>query len=366
MSQDETRPLDAQDVRVAVVGCGNWGRNHVRNYAEIGALAAVVDRNAAVAQDLAARHGAHAMTFDEVLADPAIDAVAFAMPPSLHHPLGKRALEAGKHVFLEKPMSLAASDAEELCAVAEGRDRRLMVGHILQYHPAFLALRGLVRDGRLGRILSVTSTRLNLGRIRREEDAFWDLAPHDISMILSLIGAEPEAVTAVGGYHLDPSIADAVTAHLGFPGGEQATILVSWLHPFKEQKLAVVGSEAMAVFDDTAAWDGKLLLYPHRLHWNGGVAPAVVRADPVAVPLDRKEPLREECLHFLDCVISGARPRTDGREGLRVLQVLERASAALGAQASGRPRTTAKPAGARSGATGDESAYTSPSNAAVR
>jgi UDP-2-acetamido-3-amino-2,3-dideoxy-glucuronate N-acetyltransferase len=314
--------------RVAVVGCGYWGKNHVRNYAEIGALEALVDRNADTVEGLIAKHGGRALTFEAALADPDIDAVAFAMPPSQHYPLGRRALEAGKHVFLEKPMALEPRQAEELCALAERLDRRLMVGHILQYHPAFLRLREIVREGRLGRLLYIYSNRLNLGRIRREEDAFWALAPHDLSMILSLVGTEPEAIDAFGGYYLHHSIADVTTTHLVFPGGEQAHIFVSWLHPFKEQKLVVVGSDAMAVFDDGEPWSRKLLLYPHKIEWRDNL-PVPNKAEAIAIEVEEKEPLKEECLHFLECVRSGARPRTDGREGLRVLKVLQAASDAL-------------------------------------
>lgn len=328
MVHEERWADQTRDVRVAVVGCGYWGKNHVRNYAEIGALEALVDRNEPVVRDLIAKHGGRGLTFEQALEDPKIDALAFALPPSQNHALGLRALQAGKHVFVEKPISLEVRLAEELCAAAERFDRRLMVGHILQYHPAFLKLKEIVREGQLGQLRYITSNRLNLGRIRREEDVFWALAPHDISMILSLIGTEPEKVEAVGGYYLHPSIADVTTTHMSFPGGERAHIFVSWLHPFKEQKLAIVGSEGMAVFDDGEPWERKLLLYPHKVEWKNNV-PVPSKAEAIAVEITQKEPLREECLHFLSCVRSGARPRTDGREGVRVLRVLQRASDAL-------------------------------------
>lgn len=325
---DKDKP--APDIRVAVVGCGYWGKNHVRNYAEIGALEGLIDHHGDRVDALVAKHGGRAMRFEEALADPRIDALVFALPPSQNHALGLRAIAARKHVFLEKPIALDVGHAEELCAAAERRDRRLMVGHILQYHPAFLKLKALVHEGRLGKLRYITSTRLNLGRIKREENAFWALAPHDISMILSLVGREPESIEAVAGYHLDPEIADVSTTHLRFAGGAQAHVFVSWLHPFKEQKLAIVGSEAMAVFDDGESWERKLVLYPHRVEWQDDM-PVPSRADAVPVPVEPKEPLREECLHFLECIRTGARPRTDGREGVRVLRVLERASDVLSA-----------------------------------
>ena len=326
MAETEASAGQTRSPRVAVIGCGLWGRNHVRNYAELGALEALVDHHDENLRALTAQHGGRALPFEAVLADPRIDACVFALPPAQHHALGKRALEAGKHVFLEKPMSLRVEQAEELCDLAERRGRVLMVGHILQYHPVFRALKEIVRGGRLGRILSITAHRLNLGRIRHEEDVLWELAPHDISMILGLVGTEPVGVEAVGGRHLRPGIADVAAAHLAFPGGEQAHVFVSWLHPFKEQKLVVVGSEAMAVFNDAEIWERKLLLYPHKIAWTEG-RPAPQPGEPMPVEVERGEPLREECRHFLDCIRTGDRPLTDGREGLRVLRVLQRASA---------------------------------------
>lgn len=317
------------DIRVAVVGCGYWGRNHVRNYAEIGALAAVVDRDDTVARPLADLHGVPVRSFDEVLGDPAIPAVVFAMPPSQHYSMGKRALEAGKHVFVEKPMSLDTGDARDLCETADRLDRRLMVGHILHYHPAFEKVVEMVRGGELGTLFYVTSNRLNLGKVRREEDAFWALAPHDVSMILALVGSEPTRVEAAGGAYLHPTIADMTSAQLVFPGGEQAHIAVSWLHPFKEQKLTVVGSRGMVVFDDGEPWERKVVHTGYRIE-GPDQTPNAVREEALPVVLEPREPLRQECLHFLDCIRSGQRPRTDGWEGLRVLSVLTRVTEALG------------------------------------
>jgi len=355
----------ASDVRVAVVGCGYWGKNLVRNFAELGALEALVDAHQPTVEALIAKHGGRSLSFEEALVDKNVHALAIAAPAALHYSLAKRALEAGKHVFVEKPLSLEVAEAKELCTLAERLDRRLMVGHLLQYHPVFLELKKLVREGKLGRLQYVYSNRLNLGKIRREEDILWSFAPHDLSMILSLIGSEPEKVEAVGGYYLHDAIADVTTTHLAFPGGEKAHVFVSWLHPFKEQKLVVVGSDAMAVFDDGEVWDRKLLLYPHKVEWKDNM-PVPVKADatPVSVPQD--EPLKQECLHFIDCVRTGATPRTDGREGLRVLSVLARAAESLkqarsnGAPApAAAPATSAKPRVAKDypGVTIHESAY---------
>jgi UDP-2-acetamido-3-amino-2,3-dideoxy-glucuronate N-acetyltransferase len=315
-------------VRVAAIGCGYWGRNLVRNFAELGALAAICDPNHRAALELAERHQTRVADFETVLRDEAIAGVAIAAPAALHAELAGRAIEAGKHVFVEKPLALTVTEAEQLCALAERLDRRLMVGHLLQYHPAFIRLRELVSEGVLGRLEYISSTRLNLGKVRREEDILWSFAPHDLSMILSLVGEEPSDVTAQGGYYLHKTIADVTTTLLAFPSGQQAHVFVSWLHPFKEQKLAVIGDRAMAVFDDGQPWSRKLLLYPHRIEWREAMpVPQRAEADPVA--LDEGEPLNLECRHFLDCIASGGRPRTDGGEGLRVLRVLARASEAL-------------------------------------
>ena len=325
----------SSDIRLAVAGCGGWGRNLVRNFAELGALAAVCDASPDRAAEHAGKHGVPARDWRDVLDDPDVPAVAIATPAASHATLVEEALNAGKHVFVEKPIALDVDAAERLCTLAERLDRRLMVGHLLQYHAGFRRLLGLVGEGRLGRLQYIYSNRLNLGKIRREEDILWSFAPHDISMILALMGQEPHDVHAVGGYYLHGRIADITTTHMAFPGGERAQIFVSWLHPFKEQKLVVIGDRAMAVFNDGEPWDRKLLLYPHRIEWRDTL-PVPARADAEPVDLEQHEPLKSECQHFLESVATGAQPRTDGREALRVLRVLARASDSLAPSAEKR------------------------------
>lgn len=319
--------------RVAVIGCGAWGRNLVRTHAGLGSLVAVVDADPEAAAAQAALHGVAARSVQEVLDDPDIDAVVIAAPAADHANLARRAIAAGKHLFVEKPLALTVADAEAVVAEASAARRVLMVGHLLQYHPAFLALRDLVVDGRLGELRYLYSNRLNLGRIRQEENSLWSFAPHDLSMLLALVGEEPHEVTATGGNFLSPHIADVTTTHLAFPSGPRAHVFVSWLHPFKEQRLVVVGSDAMAVFDDTKDWAEKLVVFDHGVNWTDGI-PTADRAEPTPVPLPPTEPLRLECQHFLDCVATGSTPRTDGVEGLRVLRVLARAQAALDPQSA--------------------------------
>ncbi len=321
-------PSGVMGVPVAVVGCGYWGRNLVRVFHEIGALAAVSDSDAELASEFADRYSVPARDFDQLLDDPDVAAVAIAAPAAVHATLAGRALRAGKHVFVEKPIALRTTDAEELVALAAEGGRVLMVGHLLQYHPAYLALRELIGDGRLGRLQYVYSNRLNLGKIRREENVFWSFAPHDISMILALTGEMPSAVTATGASYLHSVIADVTNTYMSFPSGVNAHIFVSWLHPYKDQRLVVVGSEGMAVFDDTRDWSEKLRLYAHRIGWRDG-APEPERADVELLELDEAEPLKLECEHFVECVAEGKTPRTDGHEGLRVLRVLEAAEGAL-------------------------------------
>ena len=314
---------------IAHVGHGYWGRNLARNFFELGHLAAVVDPDPAAAEAAAASYGVRAASFEDLLADPAIDGVSIASPAGMHHAQAKAALEAGKHVFVEKPLALDVAEAEELCRIAEARGLTLMVGHLLHYHPAFLRLHEMIAAGELGRLLHVYSNRLSLGKFRAEENVLWSFAPHDISMILGLVGEEPGDVSAQGNVAFTPGVADLVTAQMRFPGGARAHVLASWMHPFKEQRLVVIGEKAMAVFEDSRpVWEDKLVIYRHGFDRNGA-APVPARAEAERVAVEKAEPLKEECRHFAECVETGSRPRTDGREGLRVLRVLDRAERAL-------------------------------------
>ncbi len=326
-------------LRIVVAGCGYWGKNLVRNFAQLGALAGICDPDIKAAQKFANEYRTRVVAWDEELSDSEVHAIAIAAPAALHAELTSVALEAGKHVFVEKPLALRVTEAQRLCELAERKNLRLMVGHLLQYHPAFLKLVEIVNGGALGRLQYIYSTRLNLGRIRREEDILWSFAPHDISMILALVGEEPERVHAEGGNFLHKSIADVTTTHLAFASGVQAHVFVSWLHPFKEQKLVVVGDRGMAVFNDGEDWDRKLLIYPHRIEWRDGLPlPRKVEAEPV--PIEASEPLLLECAHFIASVKNGTAPRTDGREGMRVLKILDAASHSLRRNEGRRTATT--------------------------
>lgn len=313
--------------KISVIGCGYWGKNLVRNFSELGVLHSVCDVNQESANKAARAYGVLLHTLDEVFKSDA-DGIVIAAPAALHFELAQRALLAGKHVFVEKPLSLNVEEAKKLCELSIKVNAKLMVGHLLQYHPAFLKLKLLIKQGNLGRLQYIYSNRLNLGKFRTEENILWSFAPHDISMILGLAGALPESVYATGACHLNPNIHDVTTTHMHFKNGIQAHIFVSWLHPYKEQKLVVVGDRGMAVFDDGLPWSEKLTLYPHQVTWVDGV-PHSEKADIIPVPLEVSEPLKLECQHFIECITHNHIPRTDGSEGLRVLQVLDAAERSL-------------------------------------
>jgi UDP-2-acetamido-3-amino-2,3-dideoxy-glucuronate N-acetyltransferase len=322
-ASDQTRK-----VNVAVVGVGYWGKNLVRNFHDLGALSVLCDdRDEAEALCRKDYESVRFVRqFSAVLADPSIDAVALATPAVTHYQMAKAALEAGKDVFVEKPLAIDVKHGEHLVALATSKNRILMVGHILRYHPAILKLQELIRSGALGRINYLYSNRLNIGKIRTEENILWSFAPHDISVMLALLDEMPTRVSCQGGAYLNSGVSDVTLSQFDFPSGAQAHIFVSWLHPFKEQRLVVVGSEKMAVFDDTA--EHKLVLYPHRVEWKNRV-PTAVKAQGEVVDPDSYEPLRAECRHFLDSLVSRKPPVSDGEEGLRVLRVLDACQRAL-------------------------------------
>ncbi len=317
---------------LALVGGGYWGKNLARNFHALGVLHTICDLSPAALAAYGSEYDGvrKEAQLDKLWVDPAIKKVAVAAPAATHYAIAKAALNAGKDVFVEKPLCLDEAEAEELRRLAEAGQRILMVGHLLQYHPCVQRLQSLVAEGVLGRLHYVTSNRLNLGKIRREENALWSFAPHDLSVILSLVGDQlPDQVQCVGGSYLTSGVADTTLTSLRFPSGLRAHVYVSWLNPFKEQKLTVVGSGGMAVFDDTKPWAQKLLLHRDYLTWTGGRTPMPSKSGGEAVEVPEAEPLREECLHFLRSCQDRSRPRTDAAEGLRVLRVLHMAQRSL-------------------------------------
>ncbi len=308
-------------VSVAVIGGGYWGKNLIRNFAELGVLRAVCDTDVGVRKQHEEKYGVRGVSgVEELLALGNVDAWVVATPAATHFEVAKLGLENGKSVYVEKPLAMKGEEAQGLIRLARERGVTLMVGHLLQYHPAVVKLKALIDEGDLGRIRYIYSNRLNMGKIRTEENILWSFAPHDISVMISLLEELPVSVMTSGGTYLQPEVADVTLTAFEFPGGVRGHIFVSWLHPFKEQKLVVVGDQQMAVFDDMS--DEKLKLYPHSIRWRHQV-PEARKADPVVVEVPNDEPLRLECRHFLECVEKGQTPKTDGEEGLRVLWVLE-------------------------------------------
>jgi len=328
----------AASVRVAVVGAGGWGRNLVRNYAELAGveLRVVCDRSPTARAAVAAAHPGVRVVEDvgTTLADADVQAVVVATDAPGHHQVALEALRAGRDVFVEKPLTLSAETSVELCEAAEASGRILMVGHLLLYHPAVELLRALVDQGELGDVLYVYAQRLNLGIVRRDESSWWSLAPHDVSVANYLLGAEPVSVSASGGTFLqkDRGLEDVVFATLNYPGGRLAHVHVSWLDPHKTRRLTVVGSKKMAVFDDTSA-DQKLVLFdkgvepPRTVSYEEGVR---VRTGDIRIPALRMvEPLRRECEAFVRAVRTREAPLASGRSGLAVVRALEAGTRSL-------------------------------------
>ncbi|MEO0265362.1 MAG: Gfo/Idh/MocA family oxidoreductase [candidate division WOR-3 bacterium] len=316
-------------MQIALVGAGYWGKNILRNLKELGFLWKVYESLPQRVEELKVQYPDvyFATSIREIMDDPEIKGVCIATPAVTHYSLVKDFLLAGKDVFVEKPLALNTHEAEELVNLAEKQNRILMVGHILRYHPAVIKLKSLIDDGELGEIYYIYSNRLNIGKLRTEENILWSFAPHDISVILYIVGQEPVEITAYGGAYIQREIFDVTLTHLVFQNNIKAHIFVSWLHPFKEQKLVVVGSKNMAVFDDMA--EEKLTLYPHKIRWVNGIIPVAEKAERVVVDVEKKEPLKEELKHFVECIKERKTPFTDGREGLSVLKVLEKAQESL-------------------------------------
>ena len=330
-------------VRIGVVGLGYWGPNVVRNMSRVAELAWCCDLSAENRDRYAPQYPQARFTadFDDLLDDPELDAIAVASSVPTHHPLGLRALAAGKHVFIEKPLASSVADARELVAAAEAADRRLMVGHLLLFHPALAAVRGLIDSGELGEIYYLYGNRVNLGQVRADENALWSLGAHDVAVLLDLVGERPVEAQARGECYVRPNVEDVVFGYLKFPSGAVAHLHLSWLDPHKTRKLTVVGSQKMVVFDDMET-DRKVTIYDK----SASRAPSTdsygeyvsVRFGDISIPrIPNDEPQRLECQEFVDAIEQGRDPRCSGREGLAVVEVLEAMQASL--DAGGQPVT---------------------------
>jgi predicted dehydrogenase len=322
---------------VAVVGAGDWGKNHVRTFAQLrGArLVVVCDLDDGRLASVRAQYPGVRVTkrFEDVIREQTVEAVVIASYASQHFEQARQALEAGKHVLVEKPMTLSVTESEALVQTARRAGRCLMVGHLLLYHPAVVKMKALVTSAQVGELFYLYSQRLNLGRVRKDENALWSFGPHDVAVALHLFGIEPEVVTAKGAAYLQPGIVDVVFVTLHFPEKKMAHIHLSWLDPHKTRRMTMVGSRKMVVFDDMEPTD-KIRIYDKGVD----VRPRAesyedylhVRFGDILIPhIPAAEPLRVEAQHFLDCIGTGASPLSDGSHGLQVIRVLAAAQQSL-------------------------------------
>ncbi len=323
--------MNYANVKIAVIGSGRWGINHVRTAQQLLGDAGVVvcDADEKARQKVAAVSPGILFTTDlaSVLSDASITGVIVATPAETHYAVAKRCLESGKHVLAEKPITLHAEEAKDLIAIAERCGRQLMVGHVLLFHPAIVKLKAMVSEGFIGKLQYIYSNRLNLGTIRSEENILWSFAPHDISVIQYLTETDPIRVEATGAAFLQKNIEDTTLTMLEYPGNIHAHIYVSWLHPFKEQRLVIIGDKGMIVFEDSAKIE-KLKFYPKGFERIEGTLQKF-EGDYEVVPFDAAPPLVEEHKHFYASVMNNTRPITDGAHALSVLEILELAQRRL-------------------------------------
>jgi predicted dehydrogenase len=318
----QTNPVPS----IAVIGCGYWGKNLVRNFEKLNALVLCCDATPsgrAQASEIAPNATVVADVREALEAN--VEGVVIATPAETHYELARAALKAGKDVFVEKPLALTYEEGAALVRLADEQRRILMVGHVLEYHPAIIKLHQMIHAGELGKVRYISSNRLNLGKVRREENILWSFAPHDIAVILRLMHGTPFQVSAHGGSYVQANIADVTITHMLFDNGVRAHIYVSWLHPFKEQRLVVIGSRKMASFDDVTK---QLMLYDQRVEVHEG-EPVPIKGGGDLVEFEKQEPLYLECRAFLQSIQTRKPPLTDGQSGLRVLQVLQIAQRSL-------------------------------------
>jgi predicted dehydrogenase len=320
--------MATEPIRIGVAGLGYWGPNLARNFAALdGAeLRWCCDVSESARARMAARFPGARMTaeFFDLLEDPELDAIALATPVPTHAELAVRVLQAGKHCFVEKPLAQSVADAERAVAAAQDAERTLMVGHLLEYHPGVLKLKELADGGELGDIYYIYGNRLNLGKLRADENALWSLGAHDVSVVLALADEEPIEVAAHGEAYVRPGVEDVVFCFMRFSSGLSAHLHLSWLDPHKERRFTVVGSRRMATFDDMAL-EGKITMFDKGFDEDSrGYGEYITRSGEIFSPrLPNVEPLRVECEHFITCIAEGTVPRSDGASGLRVVRVLE-------------------------------------------
>ena len=306
---------------IAIVGCGYWGKNLVRNFSELGALYSVSDTNAETANNYANKYHVKNLTFNEIINDSNIKGVVLTVPAKLHALLSIEAMNKGKHVFVEKPLALNVTDAKLMIETAKKNNVKLMVGHLLNYHPIFKKIKKLVNDGQIGKIEYIQSSRLSFGKFRSEEDVVWSFAPHDISMILSLAEEKPSIVKCNSKSIIKENHADIANIYIEFPSGLKSNISVSWINPNKEAKLVITGTSSILIFDDTKTWDEKLTLYSYILEGSKQFS-NLKKLSEKFIKIPEEEPLKNECQHFVNMLEGDQEPFTNGDEGMKVVEVL--------------------------------------------
>lgn len=318
---------------IGLIGCGYWGKNLIRDFYNTGALHTICDKDIKLLQKFKIKYPSVAITTDWkiILNDTKITAICVSLPAELHYTYVKAALMKKKDIFVEKPLSLNLDDGNKLVKLAKDNNNILMVGHLLHYHPAIKKIFELVNNNKIGQIRYITSNRLNLGKIRQEENVLWSFAPHDISVILRLMGAMPQNIMCSGQSFISKTIYDITTMILEFPGKSYSQINVNWLNPFKEQKMTIVGKKGMIIFDDMNEPDKKIKYFSEYIKWDSKTGiPLVQKSSYTYINYDKtNSPLENECLYFINCCKTRNIPITDGEEGLRVLKVLDLAQKSL-------------------------------------
>ena len=312
---------------IGLVGAGYWGKNLVRVFNKLNVLSVVCDTDEEILEKTKVNYPNIETTqdFNNLLKDDSLTGLVIATPAATHYQLTKQALSANKNVFVEKPLALNIKQGKELVDLAKSRGLILMVGHLMLYHPAIVKLKELVEQGELGKIQYICSNRLNFGKIRTEENVLWSFAPHDISMLMYLIGM-PKKVICQGKAYLQKGIQDIALVSLEFDNNKAGHIFVSWLNPFKEQKLSVIGKEKMAVYDGVT---NELTVFEHKIEQSTNGEPKTIKADGQIIDFPDQEPLMQEAKHFLDCLQTKQTPKTSGAEALNVLKVLSLAQDSL-------------------------------------
>tara|TARA_B100001093_G_scaffold512768_1_gene583255 strand:- start:577 stop:1536 length:960 start_codon:yes stop_codon:yes gene_type:complete len=306
---------------IAVVGCGSWGKNLVRNFSELGALNSVSDVNSEIANNYANQYQVKNLSFGEIINDKNIEGVVLAVPANLHATMSIDVMNKGKHVLVEKPLALNEIDAKLMIEVSKKNNVKLMVGHLLHYHPIFKEIKKIVENGQIGKLEYINSNRLSFGKYRNEEDIIWSFAPHDISMILSLTKEKPNIVKCNSKSIIKENHADIANIYMEFPSGLKSNISVSWINPNKEVKLVITGTSAMLIFDDTKPWDKKLSFISYDIKKTKNLID-INKSILKFIEISEEEPLKNECKHFLEVVKNNIQPLTDGIEGQKVVEVL--------------------------------------------